>query len=39
MALRFEWDEDKAISSVRKHGVAFDEAITVFADPPGFHFR
>ena len=33
MALRFEWDEDKASSNLRKHGVTFDEASTVFADP------
>ncbi len=33
MALRFEWDEDKAASNLRKHGLSFDEASTVFADP------
>ena len=33
MALQFEWDEDKAVSNLRKHGVSFDEASTVFADP------
>ena len=33
MALRFEWDEDKAASNLRKHSVTFDEASTVFADP------
>ena len=33
MALRFEWDEDKAGSNLRKHGVTFDEGGTVFADP------
>ena len=33
MALEFEWDEDKAASNLRKHGVSFDEASTVFADP------
>ncbi len=33
MALQFEWDEDKAASNIRKHGVSFDEASTVFADP------
>jgi len=33
MALRFEWDEDKAASNRSKHGVTFDEASTVFADP------
>jgi uncharacterized DUF497 family protein len=29
----FEWDGAKAESNERKHGVAFSEAMTVFADP------
>ncbi|MEO5739262.1 MAG: BrnT family toxin [Vicinamibacterales bacterium] len=29
----FEWDELKAAANLRKHGVSFDEATTVFADP------
>jgi uncharacterized DUF497 family protein len=29
----FEWDEAKAESNERKHGVTFSEAMTVFADP------
>jgi len=33
MALRFEWDENKAALNSRKHGVRFDEATSVFADP------
>lgn len=33
MALEFEWDAAKARSNKRKHGVAFDEAASVFADP------
>ena len=33
MPLRFEWDKAKAESNVTKHGVAFDEASTVFGDP------
>jgi uncharacterized protein len=33
MACRFEWDEAKAKSNSRKHGVAFDDAIYAFADP------
>ena len=33
MALKFEWDEKKASSSLKKHGITFDEASTVFADP------
>jgi uncharacterized protein len=31
--LRFEWDEDKAKSNERKHGVRFQDAMLVFADP------
>lgn len=33
MELRFEWDEEKATSNGRKHGVSFEEAATVFANP------
>lgn len=29
----FEWDPDKDAENQRKHGVAFDEASTVFGDP------
>ena len=29
----FEWDARKAAANVRKHGVSFGEAVTVFADP------
>ena len=32
MQMLFEWDEDKARSNLRKHGVSFDEAQTVFTD-------
>ena len=31
--MEFEWDDDKAESNVRKHGIEFTEAITVFGDP------
>ena len=30
MSLRFEWDDDKAVSNIEKHGVRFEEAQTVF---------
>lgn len=33
MAVRFEWDVDKADSNLRKHGVAFEIAALAFADP------
>jgi uncharacterized DUF497 family protein len=29
----FEWDAQKAAENLRNHGVTFDEAVTVFADP------
>ena len=29
----FEWDAAKAATNLRKHGVSFGEAATVFADP------
>lgn len=32
MGLVFEWDPEKAKENERKHGVSFDEALTVFAD-------
>ena len=33
--LRFEWDPRKAAANLRKHGVSFSEAETVFADEHG----
>jgi len=33
MALEFEWNPGKAASNQSKHGVAFEEAVTVFDDP------
>src|SRR5882724_11513467 len=30
--LRFEWDAQKAAANLRKHGVSFEEARTVFFD-------
>ena len=33
MSLQFEWDPRKAKANVAKHGVSFEEAMTVFADP------
>jgi len=30
--LHFEWDESKAKANIKKHGVSFDEAKTVFYD-------
>ena len=33
MITRFTWDPTKAASNLRKHGVSFEEAVTVFDDP------
>lgn len=33
MALKFEWDEEKARANLTKHGISFEEAVTVFDDP------
>lgn len=33
--LRFEWDTRKAAANVRKHGVSFEEAQSVFSDDRG----
>lgn len=30
--MEFEWDRDKAASNLRKHGIRFAEAATVFED-------
>ena len=31
----FSWDARKALGNLRKHGVSFEEAATVFSDPEG----
>jgi uncharacterized protein len=31
--MEFAWDRRKAERNLRKHGITFDEAVTVFADP------
>jgi uncharacterized protein len=33
MSLAFEWDQTKAKQNLKKHGVSFEEASTVFGDP------
>ena len=30
--MQFEWDREKGKRNLRKHGVSFDEAVTVFYD-------
>lgn len=34
----FEWDTTKATSNLKKHGVSFDEAQTVFDNPLAYIF-
>lgn len=36
--MQFEWDSGKAQANLKKHGVGFDEAQTVFFDPLGAIF-
>ena len=38
MGLRFECDRRKAAANLRKHGVSFDEASTIFHDPLALTF-
>ena len=37
--LTFEWDSRKAAGNLKKHGVAFQEAATAFADPISLSVR
>ena len=30
--MKFEWNEEKAESNLKKHGVSFEEASTIFGD-------
>jgi uncharacterized DUF497 family protein len=36
--LRFEWDDEKEKLNIRKHGISFDEARTVFYDEKAIQF-
>ena len=31
--MKFQWDPNKAKENLKKHGVSFEEAVTVFKDP------
>lgn len=33
MQFQFEWDEEKALGNLRKHGVSFELASSIFSDP------
>jgi uncharacterized protein len=36
--MKFEWDPQKAENNLRKHGISFEEALTVFNDTLAFIF-
>ena len=36
--MKFEWDPKKATPNVKKHGVTFQEAATIFGDPLAITF-
>jgi uncharacterized DUF497 family protein len=36
--MKFEWDPKKATANVKKHGVPFQEAATIFGDPLAITF-
>ena len=39
MSLIFEWNGDKARQNIKKHGISFEEAATVFGDPSSLTIR
>jgi uncharacterized protein len=36
--MQFEYDQVKAVQNLRKHGVSFQEAASVFGDPMAYTF-
>jgi uncharacterized DUF497 family protein len=37
--MKFQWDPNKAVVNLRKHGISFEEAVTVFRDPLALIFN
>lgn len=37
--MKFEWDNKKAETNLRKHQIAFEEAASIFGDPLAITFR
>lgn len=35
--MKFDWDEDKSRANAAKHGIRFEDACYVFADPHGLN--
>lgn len=31
--MEFEWDDNKNLTNIRKHGISFEDALEVFSDP------
>ena len=38
MKIKFEWDKEKEKSNIKKHGLSFKEAATVFLDESAIIF-
>ena len=36
--IKFNWDSKKALSNKRKHGISFEEAVSVFYDEDALEF-
>jgi uncharacterized protein len=36
--LRFEWDKPKAEANLKRHGISFEEAVSVFYDTSAIEF-
>jgi uncharacterized DUF497 family protein len=37
--LKFDWDKSKALLNKKKHGVSFEEAVTVFYDDDALEYH
>lgn len=37
--MEFEWDSRKSVDNLKKHGISFHEASTVFGDPLALTFN
>ena len=37
--MKFEWDDKKAVSNLKKHHVSFEEGASIFGDALAFTFR
>ena len=37
--LKFDWDKSKALLNKKKHGISFEEAVTVFYDDDALEFH